>query len=62
MNKLYSIALIILAVLTLLSLTLNILTIATLMWVRDVALEEVVDAIVYRGGKQDASRRDQRPL
>ncbi len=44
MNKLYSLALIILAVLTLLSLALNILTIAALLWVRDVALEEVADA------------------
>jgi hypothetical protein len=44
MNKFYSLALLILAVLVTLSLALNILTIATLLWVRDVALEEVADA------------------
>jgi hypothetical protein len=44
MNKIYSLALVILTALILLSLTLNALTIATLLWVRDIALEEVADA------------------
>jgi hypothetical protein len=44
MNKSYSVALIILAILVILSLTLNALTIATLLWVRNVALDEVAEA------------------
>jgi hypothetical protein len=44
MNKIYSLTLVILTILVILSLTLNVLTIATLLWVRDVALEEVADA------------------
>lgn len=44
MNKIYPLALFILTVLVILSLTLNVLTIGTLLWVRDIALEEVADA------------------
>ena len=44
MNKIYSVALLVLAILVIISLTLNVLTIATLLWVRGVALEEVADA------------------
>jgi hypothetical protein len=44
MNKVYPLALVILAILVIISLTLNILTIATLLWVRDIALEEVAEA------------------
>jgi hypothetical protein len=44
MNKIYPLALLILTAMVVLSLTLNALTIATLLWVRDVALEEVADA------------------
>ena len=44
MNKIYSLALVILTTLAILSLTLNVLTIGTLLWVREIALEEVADA------------------
>jgi hypothetical protein len=44
MNKMYGFALLILTTLVILSLALNVLTIATLLWMRDVALEEVADA------------------
>lgn len=44
MKKVHSFILFILTILVIISLTLNVLTIATLLWVRDVALEEVADA------------------
>ena len=44
MNKIYPLALLILTILTILSLTLNVLTIGTLLWMRDVALEEIANA------------------
>jgi hypothetical protein len=44
MNKMYPTALLVLTVLVVFSLTLNALTIAALLWMRDIALEEVADA------------------
>ncbi len=55
MNKMHSLALFILTVLTLLSLTLNALTISTLLWVRDIALEEVADARSLVNGIRNTS-------
>ncbi len=44
MNKIYPLALLVLTAMVVLSLTLNALIIVTLLWVRDIALEEVADA------------------
>jgi hypothetical protein len=50
MNKMHSFALFILTVLVVLSLALNGLTIAALLWMRDIALEEVTDARALLNG------------
>ena len=55
MNKIYPLTLFISTVLVILSLTLNVLTIATLLWVRDVALEEVADARALVNGVRNTT-------
>jgi hypothetical protein len=53
--KMHSFALFILTILTLLSLALNALTITTLLWARDVALEEVANARSLLDGVRNAT-------
>jgi hypothetical protein len=55
MNKLYPIALIALTILTLLSLSLNIVTIVAMLWARETALEEVAEARALLAGIKEST-------
>ena len=55
MKKAYAFALIILAALTILSLSLNIVTIVALLWAREAALEEVAQARALIAGVKESS-------